>query len=119
MFDTLAKGGHVDRRFDPRLDRSLNLDALWDLNGNESPVMLHDYSQGGLCVRASQPGRTGERFHLRLADPYNLIIVAAAVWQLKVIDGFLIGCSFLNDRDFDRLEQLVESTNAIDSARCL
>jgi hypothetical protein len=105
LFDTLASGEHVDRRLDPRQDHALTLEAIWDLNGRAMPIILRDYSNGGFCICAREPGQIGERCHLRLTAPYDRIIPATAVWQLKVVDGFLIGCSFLNEQDFDHLKQ--------------
>lgn len=104
VFDALAKGGNVDRRFDPRLERQLDLEALWDLNDDVTRVMLQDFSRGGFCIWTDQAGNPGGRLHLRFSEPSNLMVVAKAMWQLKVVDGYLVGCSFLNERDFDRLQ---------------
>lgn len=108
-FEILAKSGQVNRRLEGRVQSRVGLEALWELDGVALPITLQNYSQGGFCVRTREPGRAGRRFHLRIPRPDNLLIVANAIWQLNVADGFLVGCSFLNGRDFERLHQLVES----------
>jgi hypothetical protein len=117
VFDALIEGGHIDRRFDPRSQRGLGLEAVWERGRKATPVTLQDYSRGGLRVRTNKPGTPGEPFPLRFPGPSDLTICTTAVWQLKVVDGYLIGCAFADPSDYSRLEQIIEA-HADDAAVC-
>jgi len=105
LFDRLATGGQIDRRFDSRFDEEIEVSAFWDIGGTKVPVTLRNYSLGGLCVLAKHPIVAGQRVHLCVEEPENWIIVASAQWQLEVSDGYLIGASYLNPKDFERIEE--------------
>jgi len=107
LLDRLADRGHVDRRFDARFQEEVSLSAFWELGGARVPVTLRNYSQGGFCVHSSRPSVPGKRLHLKINQ--SQVIISTVQWELEVGGGYMLGCIFLNPRDFDRLDA-IEST---------
>ena len=75
-------------------------------------VMLQNYSRAGLCVLTSRPERPGEQIHFHVDDPEQLLVVARTQWQLKVGQNYLLGCVFLNERDFERMQRICAASEA-------
>lgn len=107
LFAMLTEGSPMERSCDPRLPSSLQTTARWDLDKPELPVVIHGFSTGGFCVWIDVAGEPHERLHLSIASAGSTLMVVAQVqWQSKTDNGYLIGCSFLNDRDHERLQGL-------------
>ena len=111
LFDRLASGGRVNRRNDPRLKQLMGLSGRWGLADANITANLHDYSHGGFSVVSKHAGGIGQRFHLFLPEPSNCLIVGESQWQLAVEDRYMIGFSFLNSKDFGRLEAFVNESD--------
>ena len=105
LFDRLAEGGRLDRRFDPRFDEEIELSAFWEFRGTQVPVTLSNYSRGGFCILTKHPIVAGQQLHLCVEEPEHCVVIASAQWQLEVTSGYLIGASYLDPRDFARIEK--------------
>jgi hypothetical protein len=105
LLKRMAAGGRLDRRGAARYDDSLELQVRRELDGGDEVAVLRNYSEGGFCIFVSQPAKPGELMHVRLDEPQLLVIVAQTQWQLKVSDGYLLGLTFLNSKDCERLEE--------------
>ncbi len=99
ILDKLSAGGRLDRRNAGRYEDTPQLRARRVLDSGDEFVILRDYSQGGFCVSASQTGTPGDPIQICLEEPEERVIVATIRWQLRVEDGYLLGCAFLGDRD--------------------
>jgi len=107
FFATLTEGRPVERICDPRLPSNLHTTARWNLAELERPVVIHNYSNGGFCVWIDASGKPGERLHLSIAQVDSTLMVVGKVhWEYNADNGCLIGCSFLNSRDYERLQRL-------------
>lgn len=109
LFKHLIQNGEVDRRPLNHCDGGPELTARWDLAGKKVPVILQDLCEGGFCAVATDPGEAGQRLHLHLTEPEPAIIIAKTKWRLRVDNGFMVGCSLMNRRDYKRLERLQEN----------
>ncbi len=109
LFKKFVHGGNLDRRCDLRFDKSADLEASWNLNGDKATITLRNISRGGFCVLSDRPCQTDQRIHICLAARQDIIVVARAEWQMTMENGWLVGCSFCNSRDFDRLKDFLQS----------
>ena len=102
LLDRLAEEGEVNRRFDARFREEVSLSAYWNVGSARELVTLRNYSRGGFCIFSTRQSVPGKRFHLNLKGLE--VIIASVQWELEAGDGYLIGCEFLNPRDFERLD---------------
>ncbi len=103
--DQLATAGYANRRHHARFPLVLRATACWELGETNIPVVLYDASEGGFAMISPQLGGTGRNLllHLCLADGTPASIGATIRWHRKTADGYLIGCSFINEKDFELL----------------
>ena len=104
LFERLSQQGSIDRRESPRADRDLNIPVYWQLAGQRIDGTLENYSQGGFCVVTNRPGRQGEQLEMKLDGHDMLIVAARCEWHMPLAEGYLIGCSFVSPRGFERLD---------------
>ena len=60
----LASSGRLERRDETRHLAKLPAIANWELGDTNTPVTIHDYSRGGVCLLTDQPGKIGYRLLL-------------------------------------------------------
>jgi len=113
VLDQLVRNGRLNRRCTLRHEGRLELRGHAELADRGEPVTLQNYSQGGFCVSASQLGKPGERIHIFVEEPKERLIVATVQWRLKVRDSYLLGCAFLNEKDFAYLRDACELTGSV------
>jgi len=113
VLDQLAVAGYLNRRKDPRCPISVAALARQELMTETIGVHLADYSRGGCRMFSPVPMSVGERVMVVLAGTsrgtYSLS--ARALWQLKVENGYFVGCSFLDNTSYGRLAQVVRQQN--------
>jgi len=112
--DQLAVSGYVNRRKDPRCPVSIAALARQELMTEAIGVRLEDYSRGGCRVFSPIPMSVGERVMVILAGTNDATysLAARALWQLKVQDGFFVGCCFLDNSSFGQLAQVVRQQDS-------
>ena len=84
VLDRLAKGGRLDRRFDPRFSEDIKLAARRESIDGHVPVTLRNYSNGGFCFLSSESLTLDERLLFCVDQTKNVLIVATLIWQLRV-----------------------------------
>ncbi len=105
FFRGLTSDAQPDRRYDPRSESSCNVSACWELGDDVVPVTVLNYSDGGFCAFCDRETVTGKRLHLCLD---KIVIIAKTQWQLAVLDGYLVGCSFLRRRDLQTFAGMLD-----------
>lgn len=110
----LAGAGHIERRKCDRQLMSIDLDARWELSPQSVTVTLRDFSKNGFCLLVSEPGKAGLRVNLRFKDAQgsSVEVFGKADWEVKVADGYLIGCEFRGRQSYEALKKLAEPQKA-------
>ena len=111
MLRDFAQAGILECREQPREPISLRATAQWELQSETASVWLLDYSRGGFRLLSQTERKPGERTLLQLErDDGQLVEVSGkTLWQVESQDGFVIGCEFLDHRDFSVLGSFADS----------
>ena len=107
-----ARRGILERRDHPWRCASLQVNVEWQSEKEPTQVTVVDYSQGGLCFVSAQHSAPGERVMLQvqLEDGRQVKVRAVIRWRAKSSDGYLIGCEFVEPRDYLEISNLLESS---------
>ncbi len=100
VLQEFAEAGVIERRENQREQVSLAATALWELKGESRSVRVLNHSRGGFCLQADDGGKPGERLLLRLEIESAYAVPARIQWKIEAQEGYVIGCSFQNPRDF-------------------
>jgi hypothetical protein len=108
----LAGAGHIERRQADRQTLSLELEARWELSPQPTKATLRDFSKNGFCLLVPETGKAGLRVSLRFNKPdgAKVEVFGKAHWEVKVADGYLIGCEFRGRQSYEALRRLAEPT---------
>ncbi len=109
VLDLLAAKGRLDRRLTSRDHESINVSLAWDLSTAPIPATLENYCQGSVCLFTAVPGDIGKQVRVIVKERMEVVVVAKCLWQLRVADGYLLGCQFINDDGFAQLCSCVSS----------
>lgn len=92
----LAKLGVVSRRSHDRLSACHSAKLSWPLHYQEIPVMLQDYSTGGISIISSVsiPKDVPLRIRLDLGDQDGPVVLAKSIWSHESDDICLVGAEF-------------------------
>ena len=104
VFDRFAVDGRLDRRGSGRYTDTLGLRAIRKLSRKGEVVTLRNYSRGGFCMLSRRPAQPGERIEISVDERGRLSIAAKTQWQVNLEKQYLIGCTFLDEKDFGRLQ---------------
>ena len=116
----LARGGYLDRRLDPRRRVSLDATVKQELTTKRpEPVVILDYSSGGMLLSCYNSKKLGERLLVELADDNGnvAVIPIKSVWQRENDGQFNVGCSFLNNEGYESLQKILRSRNLVEVKR--
>ncbi len=106
----LGVGGYIDRRREQRHHANISATASWQLDKEQTPVVVSDYSTAGFCLSTPKVGTVGQRIILRLESAEESHTIAGMVqWQVKAHDTRLMGCTFTNGDGFRHLRAVVQS----------
>jgi len=110
LFGKISEGRPMLGSCDLRSSSNLQTSLSWNLDHPDQAMVVHDISNGGFCVWADENRKLGERVHLSIDQvDSTLIVVAKTQWKFETDNGFLLGCSLLNSRDYERLRELLSS----------
>jgi len=116
----LARGGYLDRRLDSRRKVSLHATVKQELAAKRpEPVVILDYSSGGMLLSCYNSKKLGERLLIEMTDDTGKVAVipAKSVWQRENDGEFNVGCSFLNNDGYEALQQILRSRNLVEVKR--
>lgn len=120
VLNQLARQGILERREHVRQRISLPVTVQWQLEYEPTTVMVVDYSAGGLCLVSKVERGPGERLMLKfeLDDGREVQVRASTRWEVCCDEGFLIGCEFIDPRDFLLLNEFLEARELLESDLC-
>jgi hypothetical protein len=108
FFALISQGSLSKSRCHSGIASDARTSVAWNLDEDFRGVGINDISVDGFCLWTDTPGKLGERLHLLVEDVDSpLMVVGQARWEFKTEIGFLLGCSFLNSRDCERLQVLL------------
>lgn len=91
--------GLLERRFFQRHPRRVAVRAQWEMEAGFLPATLWDLSDGGFCLLMPVPRTMGGRVLVLAGDEPKTVTVPAKVqWEMRVPEGYLAGCQFINRR---------------------
>jgi hypothetical protein len=112
QFSELTSSGLLERRSAVRFQTRINVDVLWQPESGRLPGIVRDLSEGGLCLMTCQPPIQSRDLHvIARVSSDEVRIRLKTRWSLSVGENHLVGCQFINGRDFHLLRMLQPATN--------
>lgn len=109
LLDDLATAGMLDRRSEERIAVSFAAEAKTELERSFVPVEIVDTSDGGFCVVTDElSAATHDRLMLQIRDESGAgsgLMRGRVVWVNEMVDGRVIGCTFLTRADHEFLRK--------------
>lgn len=109
ILSKLQAAGIGECRRETRREISVPAVAHWQLEREQSPVVIRDYSEGGFCVGTKKVGIFDQKIMLRLTCRGESVSVLGNVrWHSKSQDENLVGCQFASGDDSRVLHETVQ-----------
>jgi hypothetical protein len=106
-FSEFLASGLLERRSAVRFQTRINVTVRWSPDDALVPALVRDLSEGGLCLMTSHaPKKMREVFVLAKTSSGEATLQLKVRWSLCVGPNFLIGCQFIQGRDFHLLRNL-------------
>jgi hypothetical protein len=112
LLTELAVHGYIDRREDNRHTTGIAAAVQWDTTRETAAVHLHDVSVGGFSIVCGQTAAPGTRLRLLVsaADGEPVVVPAVVRWQRNTSDAFILGCAYIEEGAFRRLEPTLSAS---------
>jgi len=109
--EKLFVSGLLERRSYRRHQTRMAVTAQWELDTNVLPAFLWDISEGGFCILSPQPSKTGRRVLICAQGANEVVqIPAKTQWEMKVGDGWVVGCEFATREGYSLVQKLQSQT---------
>ncbi len=95
----LAEAGDLERRRSPRRDAHAFATASWELGQVTHAVLVKNISPGGFSVVCPWPPTDSSLLNIFLENK-ECRISGQVCWKRKLLRGYLVGCSFVQDEDY-------------------
>jgi hypothetical protein len=106
LMSELAVHGYIDRREDNRQPAGIPAAVQWEATRETTAVHLEDVSPGGFSLTCPETAAPGTRLRLIVgaAEAEAVSLAAVVRWQRNTADGPVLGCAFLEEGAYRRLE---------------
>ncbi len=112
-FSEFLVSGLLERRSAVRFRTRINVAVRWSPADAQTPALVRDLSEGGLCLMTSHPPKKTREVLVRATTSSGEVTLQLKVrWSLRVGPNFLIGCQFIHRRDFHLLRNLQSNNPA-------
>jgi len=114
-----AEDGTLDCREHERREIALRATVQWELNNEMASAWVLNCSRSGFCLLSQCAGKLGERVRLLFeSDDEEVVEVRGKTqWSVESQKGFVIGCEFIESRDFAVLCDLAPDLGISPSGR--
>jgi len=117
ILEKLFSSGLLERRIFRRRALKIPATAQWELDASSTDAFLWDLSEGGFCVLSPLSRPTGRRLLLTVATERGKVAIPAKTqWTLKVGEGYVVGCEFMNKEGYMTLSDLEAIANGTKAA---
>ena len=114
ILEKLFSTGLLERRIFRRRALKVSAVAKWELEATATDAFLWDLSEGGFCVLSPLARKPGRRLLLTVeAENGRIEIPAKTQWELKVGDGYVVGCEFVNKDGYLLLRDLEQEATEV------
>jgi len=105
VLTSLATGRQINRRDSLRAASEIYATAVYNLGDQPFNVILCNYSPGGFCAVMKDVAENDSQIYLCVGDAEAKpkVIHGDVRWVAPLNDGYLVGCAFLDERDFQQL----------------
>lgn len=109
----LQANGYVECRREARRAVHVPATAQWQLEREQIPVVIRDYSEGGFCIATERTGVLFQRVLLHLAcGDRSFSLIGKVRWQTESQGENLVGCEYVSEDGYRQLHETVSSQDA-------
>ena len=110
---TLQASGYIECRREARQDVHIPATAQWQLEREQVPVVICDYSKGGFCIATKKIGMLRQRVLLQLTcGDRSYSVVGKVRWHTESHGEILVGCEYVSEDGYRQLHETVSSQDA-------